>query len=116
MDLAWLGAGGSELTDADWGEKSSRSIGVFLKGDAIDDVDAGGEPVTDDSFLLLFNADHEPVRFVLPESSFGECWTPVLNTADVDEDAWDRELKACEATVLEARSVVVLKRVVRIVP
>jgi isoamylase len=116
LDLAWLRSDGAELTDADWAEQSSRSIGVFLNGDAIDDVDAGGEPVTDDSFLLFFNAHHEAVRFVLPVSSFGECWTPVLNTADVDEEPGDRELKAGDSAILQPRSVVVLRRVLQVVP
>ena len=41
-------------------------IAVFLNGDALNSLDMRGEPVTDDSFFIAFNAHHEPVTFTLP--------------------------------------------------
>ena len=39
---------------------------VFLNGDAIPEPDAAGRRITDDHFLLLFNAHTEQIDFTLP--------------------------------------------------
>ena len=39
---------------------------VFLNGDAIPEPDALGRRISDDHFLLLFNAHSEPIAFQLP--------------------------------------------------
>ncbi len=109
LDLAWLRADGVEMTEPDW-EAGYRCLGVYLNGDAIDDVDVRGEPVSDDSFLLLLNAHHKAVHFVLPASWFAERWMPVLDTARVDPFVGERELKAGETITLEARCAVLLQR------
>ena len=107
-DIAWFRADGSEMTDDDWQEGLVKALGVFLNGDAIPDLDARGERVVDDSFLVLFNADHEPVTFVLPAERFGERWVKVLDTADAfDEGA---QLKAGDSLAVENRSLVLLRR------
>jgi glycogen operon protein len=109
LDLAWLRPDGVEMTPQDW-EAGSKSLGVYLNGEAIDDVDANGEPVPDDSFLLLFNAHHEAVHFVLPAPSLAERWAFVLETARADPFGAEGELKAGETIILEARCVVLLQR------
>ena len=65
-DIAWLTPSGREMTDADWQTGYAKSMGVFLNGDAITEPDPRGQPVRDDSFLLLFSADGQPARFTLP--------------------------------------------------
>ena len=44
------------MTDDDWDAGFAKSLAVFLNGDGIREPDARGERITDDSFLLLFNA------------------------------------------------------------
>ena len=39
---------------------------VFLNGDAITEPGPRGEPVRDDTFLILLSAHSEPVTFTLP--------------------------------------------------
>jgi glycogen operon protein len=39
---------------------------MLLSGEALDVRDVHGEPVRDDTFVLLLNAHHEPVKFALP--------------------------------------------------
>ncbi len=47
-----------------------------------------GQRITDDSFVLFFNAHHEPIDFTLPEKKFGASWIPVIYTADdVNEES-----------------------------
>jgi glycogen operon protein len=54
---------------------------VFLNGDAITEPGPRGEPVRDDTFLILLSAGHEPVTFTLPGPKFGRCWSVALDTA-----------------------------------
>jgi len=109
LDLAWLRPDGAEMTDADWGAHFPRCIGVFLNGDAIDDLDACGEPVIDDSFLLLFNAHDGSIPFVLPGPEMGKCWTRLVDTAGLDEPVEGHQVEAGEVVTLESHSMVVLQ-------
>ena len=65
-DIVWLNPAGEVMSQEDWDNGWARSLGVFLNGDAIPDPDSRVIRVTDDSFLLLFNAHFEPVEFKLP--------------------------------------------------
>ncbi len=84
-DIAWLRPDGEQMTDQDWDTGYSRSIAVFLNGNGIPDRDELGDRVTDQSFLLLINAHHEPVDFTLPDADYGRRWISVLDTADPDQ-------------------------------
>ncbi|HLI42107.1 MAG TPA: glycogen debranching enzyme, partial [Streptosporangiaceae bacterium] len=80
-DIVWLTPGGAEMTAADWAAGYARSLGVFLNGDAITEPDPRGERIRDTRFLLLFNADSNPVTFTLPEASLAGGWEVVIDTA-----------------------------------
>jgi isoamylase len=108
VDLGWCRPDGVEMSDDDWETGYARSVGVFLNGEAITDRDRRGQRVTDQSFLLLFNADHQSIDWVLPKQ-WGDHWRVSFDTIDPD-----REGKATEAGVpfpVGGRSVVVLGRV-----
>ncbi|MER6473428.1 glycogen debranching protein GlgX [Streptomyces collinus] len=109
-DLMWLRPDAREMTDRDWQRGDAHSVGVFLNGDAIAERDARGGRVIDDSFLLLFNGYWEPVDFRLPDASFGERWTTLIDTADPDGVPDERERKAGTRLRVERRSMVVLSR------
>jgi glycogen operon protein len=108
-DIAWFRPDGSERTDEDWNEGYAKSIAVFLNGDAIPTPDLRGERVIDDSFIVLFNAHHEPLAFVLPPVEWGERWVKVLDTADSLSEG--DQSKAGEELPVEARTLVLLRRV-----
>ncbi|WP_436843145.1 glycogen debranching protein GlgX [Streptomyces collinus] len=109
-DLMWLRPDAREMTDRDWQRGDAHSVGVFLNGDAIAERDAHGGRVIDDSFLLLLNGYWEPVDFRLPDCSFGERWTTLIDTADPDGVPDERERKAGTRLRVERRSTVVLSR------
>ncbi|MFD9099179.1 glycogen debranching protein GlgX [Streptomyces collinus] len=109
-DLMWLRPDAREMTDRDWQRGDAHSVGVFLNGDAIAERDAHGGRVIDDSFLLLLNGYWEPVDFRLPDGSFGERWTTLIDTADPDGVPDERERKAGTRLRVERRSTVVLSR------
>jgi pullulanase/glycogen debranching enzyme len=58
-DIVWLTPSGAEMTDTDWHAGYSKSLAVFVNGDAITEPGHRGEKIKDDSFLLLINAHHE---------------------------------------------------------
>jgi isoamylase len=79
-DIAWFRPDGQEMSDDDWQQGHARSFAVFLNGQALRELDDEGRPIRDDSFLLLFNAHHEPIPFVMPGDSFGTGWHVVVDT------------------------------------
>ena len=82
-DVMWFNPGGNEMTDDEWNSPFVRCLGMLLSGDTIDVQTFEGEPIRDNSFLLLINAHHEPLQFVLPGQKKVE-WQLVLDTASVD--------------------------------
>src|SRR6266487_3279717 len=70
-DIAWLTPSGREMAGRDWGTPYARAMMVFLNGDAITEPGPRGEPVRDDTFLILLSANREPVTFTLPGPKFG---------------------------------------------
>jgi len=81
---------------------------VFLNGQAITEPDQEGDPVTDDSFLILFNGHHEPVEFRLPDTAVGEKWHVAVDTFAGGDTRPDLHPEA--SVHIEARSTLVLIR------
>jgi glycogen operon protein len=83
-DLSWFRPDGKEMTEEAWQDPHTRCIGLRLAGDAIEDVDARGERITDSTFLILLNAHHVPQMFALPAHRSGVRWEIVLDTRAPD--------------------------------
>ncbi|MEA3212379.1 MAG: isoamylase [Chthoniobacter sp.] len=79
-DLMWFDTTGSEMTQEAWGG-GHRCLAMLLSGDTLDVRNTQGEPVRDDTFLLLFNAHHESVKFALPGKENVK-WELLLDTRD----------------------------------
>jgi len=79
-DILWFKPDASEMDEADWNSGFARSLMVFLNGDAIPELDEVGRRITDDHFLLLFNAHTAPIRFTLPPAAYGQNWLVRLDT------------------------------------
>ncbi|PZG51980.1 glycogen debranching enzyme GlgX [Spongiactinospora gelatinilytica] len=108
-DIVWLTPAGEKMTDADWNEGEARSLAVFLNGDAITEPDRRGRRISDDSFLLMFNAHHEVIKFTIPKD-YGEMWLTEIDTAmPITLDT--RACRAGEDVAVTGRSVRVLRRV-----
>ncbi|MBG6179745.1 glycogen debranching protein GlgX [Arthrobacter sp. CAN_A1] len=106
-DIVWLGTDGTVMAPEDWDTGFGRSIGVFLNGQGISGRDARGQRITDQNFLLLFNASDEPVDFTLPQQEYAPAWDEVIDTAGKFADS---DAIPAEATItLEAKSMVVLR-------
>jgi glycogen operon protein len=80
-DVMWFNPGGSEMSDQEWASPFVRCVGMLLSGDTVDVVNFEGEPIRDDTFLLLMNAHYEAIPFVLPGQENLE-WQLILDTMD----------------------------------
>jgi glycogen operon protein len=80
-DISWFRPDGSEMNDEDWDSGFGKSVAVYLNGLGIPGTDSRGQRIIGDSFLLCFNAHHEPIEFILPPDEFGSGWVAVLDTA-----------------------------------
>ncbi len=68
-DIHWFKPDGKEMQVKEWKTEFVKSLAVLQVGDAIPDVDAYGNKIIDDSFLILFNAFWEPLEFAIPKNT-----------------------------------------------
>ena len=87
-DVMWFNEGGNEMSDEEWASPLVRCLEMLLSGDTVDVLNFQGEPIRDETFLLLLNGYHEPIPFVLPGEERVE-WELILDT--VDEEGFLRE-------------------------
>jgi len=111
-DIGWFTPAGEWMSQEDWDSSYAKSVAVFLNGEAIREPDPRGESVKDVPFFLLFNGHFQDIEFVLPDLGAGERWEVAIDTAaPLLDDAEARSVKTGEPIGVEARSVLVLRRV-----
>ena len=79
-DVMWMRPDGDEMTDEDWGRDDAHALAVFLNGQEIPTHDREGNPIEGASFLMVFNAHHDPIDFTIA-APLGDRWITVLDTA-----------------------------------
>jgi glycogen operon protein len=80
-DIAWLEPSGKEMSAEAWSAGFVQCLGVHLSGET-GDVDEYGRPVRDDHVMMLLNAHHEPIPFVMPTVVGYSDWEKLIDTAD----------------------------------
>jgi isoamylase len=102
-DISWFNPSGQEMSDADWNAGFVQCLGMRLAGDLIGDLTERGEPIVGDTTLLILNAYHEPIDFVLPPTKHKQSWELSFDTATtLDADA---VLKGFAMYTVKGRSV-----------
>ncbi|WP_045222108.1 glycogen debranching protein GlgX [Desulfonatronum thioautotrophicum] len=112
-DVIWLHPDGHEMASEDWHDSSARSLAIRLSGEAgIVHLTETGEQEPDDTFLLLVNASHESVSFVLPNGDSG-LWEVLVDTMFEDGQPEDEDQPHAPGTKLnlEGRSLRLLRLV-----
>ncbi len=104
-DIVWLTLDGEPMEDHDW-DDSGEAIGMYLNGQGIAGKDPRGGVITDDHFLLYFNADG-PAEVTLPSEEYAASWDVVINTAG--SSGREAGHPAGSALALAGRSVLVLR-------
>jgi glycogen operon protein len=101
-DVVWYEVSGKELPDSAWDAGFVRCLGVRWSGDVIPEMDERGEKIVGDTLLILLNAHHEPLDFVLPATKEKEQWERMFDTADPQGE--DRFLEGGKKYPLKERS------------
>jgi isoamylase len=110
-DVWWFRPDGRRMTQTDWSRGDAFTLGAFLNGSEIPTLTFDGEPVADDSFIVLFNAWRDPVTFVLPPTRFGRRWAHELCTGEPELPPNGSTLPARAQVPLRGRALRVLRRV-----
>ena len=63
-----------------WFDGSLKTLLMWINGRDVRGYSTGGEPVTDDSWLLVLHADADARSLVLPGPPWGDRYFPVLDT------------------------------------
>ena len=111
-DIEWLWLDGTPMTPSLW-NSGSLALGMWLNGASLEDTDAHGTVLADDTFLVLFNASWNPAGFTLPPAARGNTWAPLLDTtfATGAPPAGAPVLAAGTGLTLAPRSMLVLRKV-----
>ena len=99
------------MSDEDWESGFAKSIAVYLNGQGIPDLDERGQRVTDDSFVLCFNAHYEPIEFMLARrtNSVPRGYRSSTPRADPSADGEPKPDRRRRTVMVDGRSVVVLQ-------
>ncbi len=108
-DLSWFRPDGKEMTEEDWTNPHTRCFGLRLSGDAIEEVDDRGGRIADDTLLILLNAYHEPIPFVLPAHRDDIRWETVLDTRTEDTPEGQAALRGGDSYEMAGRSLALLR-------
>jgi glycogen operon protein len=109
-DLAWFHPSGHELNDADWFDSDLRTLGMYLDGRGLRSRGAHGEPIVDDSYLLVLHSGDDLVSFTLPVAPWAASYELVIDTALV-AGAGSGSLAAGSAVPLGPRTTLLLRAV-----
>lgn len=109
-DLSWFRPDGKEMNDEDWNNWHARCLGLRLAGNAIEEVDSQGNSIRDDTLLMLLNAHHESIPFVLPAHRAGVQWEVRLDTTQpTGKPRRTRLIRGGQSYDLDARSLALLR-------
>jgi isoamylase len=104
-DIAWYNTDGNEMPEESWTSEWTRSLGLMLNGRTLQASDESGNPLIDDSFLILVNAFHEGVEFKLPPPPNGSPWRQIMDTENIDDPF--RRTEVSEKVIVGGRSMMV---------
>ena len=108
-DITWLTPTGAEMSDQEWHQSFARCLGVFFAGNAIEEYDERGKLIRDENMILLLNAHHEDLSFILPPNPPLARWEVLVDTYYPDGKRSDRRFfHSHEAYPLKRRSLVLL--------
>jgi isoamylase len=109
-DIEWFLPEGTVMTEEHWNHSMAKSLGIFLSGQHLDAKDEHGEKITDDSFYIIFNSSDSSVIFKIPDKTWGELWTKILDSYNgfFDTDSMAMQVSPGEIIEVKSRSVVLL--------
>jgi glycogen operon protein len=79
-EMLWLRSDGHEMTDAEWQDKNSRSLGMLIRGEAADEIDERGHAIKGDTLLLIVNNRESGEHWTLPHLEIPGSWVLTVDT------------------------------------
>ena len=110
-DISWFTPDGKDMTQKHWECSFAKAISVFLNGEEIGTRGPRGEYMSDDSFLLFFNAHYEMIQFTLPTKLPTWEWIVVIDTNEPRFVTAGNVYKGSSKVSVTAQSMMVLRRV-----
>ena len=108
-DIVWLQPDGSEMSQQAWQQGFARALAVFLSGESLKELDWRGQPVRDDSFLLMFNAAAEGVEFTLPASVVPARGLRLVDTSNDADALPETPFESRASHIVAGRSLVLVR-------
>jgi isoamylase len=108
-DIGWYNPDGSEMTQQQWDVGYAKSIALFLNGNKIPSPGPQGQKISDDSFLIFFNAHYEMLEFALPAQFKDETWNLVIDTKEPRFVKEGKSFTGDQTIPVIGRSIVVLQ-------
>jgi isoamylase len=84
-DIAWFNTDGNYVSDQIWHTDWNRAVCVLLNGQTLEATDELGQPLIDNSFLLIINAAQDGVEFTLPVCHTVGGWRQIVSTENIEE-------------------------------
>ncbi|HEU5422250.1 MAG TPA: glycogen debranching protein GlgX [Nitrolancea sp.] len=109
QDITWYRPDGNMMTAEEWDTAWMRCLGMRLAGEDTGEVNEVGEPVVDDTLLIILNAAEEPVEFTLPDAHFGNAWEILVDTGQPERETKGQVVPYGEPLQLEPRSFVLMR-------
>ncbi|MGB5755354.1 MAG: glycogen debranching protein GlgX [Acidimicrobiales bacterium] len=78
-DIVWFTASGTAMADDDWDDPTGM-LAAYLNGDELVATGPRGEPMSDTSFIVMFNAQPDVGAFTVPPGLGGMTWQVVIDT------------------------------------
>jgi isoamylase len=78
--MLWLRPDGQEMTDAEWNDPENHSLGMLIRGEAADEIDERGRPITGDTLLLIVNNREGGSQWTLPHLEIPGEWVLIVDT------------------------------------
>jgi isoamylase len=108
-DIIWLRPDGHEMSDKDWNASWVRCIGVFLAGEMPGEVDKEGNPLVDNSLIILLNSNNDSVEFRMPELKAK--WHIEVDTGAPSVRPGETTVNSGEIVEVAGRSVILLTQI-----
>ena len=107
-DIAWFLPTGNEMTDQQWLDPGSRSLGMILNGDEIPDRDPRGQRISGDTLMVLLHSGPNDIQWLIPRG-WGDMWTVLVDTGDGGAPAEPARVQAGVNISVRSRSLLVLR-------
>jgi isoamylase len=87
-----------------------QCLGLFFSGNLTDEIDIEGKTIIDDSLLVILNAHHEDITFMLPDWLFKGNWECLIDTCFSKIPARNGPVRGGEEYPVKGRCLVLLRQ------